>query len=571
MPVGEARVSSALLSSSTPGANTVPSWAGELTFARDEEPDLDHLLDDERALELDALAQQILKRRFIAPKTLVGLGVPDSAAAEGATPNTSQSEPSNTKQRLNDEQRSRPSKPSPLGETQKHAFAPIAVRKEQSGAETEAVDHAEAQGKSKSETALGFDATQERPAEAFSTIAPPPPEDAAELEVSALPATRRYDLVPRAAAESARRRTPAPTSDAPWAVSNTRRAEPQLVSRLALIGLAFAASLAATLWLVNSLLPSRKGNLLVTAAGPNQVRVDQAQVLVDGKPVCEQVPCRLEGLSSGTHFVSVWAAGYERLEAQPIAVRGGVDSALQLTLARRNTAALRISTNVPGLSVRLDGEDRGPAPTTLHQLSPSEHTVRVQGNPGYAPFEQRVVLEADRTTTIEPQLVPLRTVLHLESGSGAEDARVELIRGEERREIRKLPADVELTPGAAYRVHASKKNFEDYDAEVSFEEGRPERSLTIALMPRERQGADGPVTTQRAALPGAAAATGTLSINSIPISSVLLDGRPVGSTPQRLSLSAGPHSLVFVHPTLGQKERSVRVAPGQTAVAAVRF
>jgi serine/threonine-protein kinase len=474
---------------------------------------------------------------------------------------------------VNDEQRSRPSKPSkpnPLGETQKHAFAPLAVRKEQSEAETEAADQAEAQGKN--ETALAFDATQERPAQAFSTIAPPPPDDAAELEVSALPATRRYDMVPRAAAESARRRTPAPTSDAPWAVSNTRRAEPQLVSRLALIGLAFAASLAATLWLVNSLLPSRKGNLLVTAAGPNQVRVEQAQVLVDGKPVCEQVPCRLEGLSSGTHFVSVWAAGYERMEAQPIAVRGGVDSALQLTLARRNTAALRISTNVPGLTVRLDGEDRGPAPTTLHQLSPSEHTVRVQGNPGYAPFEQRVVLEADRTTTLEPQLVPLRTLLHLESGSGAEDARVELIRGEERREIRKLPADVELTPGPAYRVHASKKNFEDYDAEVSFEEGRPERSLTIALMPRERQGADRPVTTpQRAVLPGAAAGTGTLSINSIPISNVLLDGRPVGSTPQRLNLSAGPHSLVFVHPTLGQKERSVRVAPGQTAVAAVRF
>lgn len=514
-------------------------------------------LDSERALELDALAEQILRRRVIAPKTLVGLGAPQPPAELPSEP------PSNS-----------PSADAPasdlhvtqqqpaftdLGATQKHAFRPLVETPRETAA-----------------TSLELDATQRHAPESFGTIAPPPPDDAAELELRTLPTTRRYETVP----DSARDVSVSPQSDAPWALPPSVRREPQLGSRLLLIGLAFAASLAATLLLVNSLLPSRKGNLLVTASGPNQVRIEQAEVLLDGKHVCAQVPCRLEALSAGTHAVSVWATGYERMAAQPIVIRGGVDSALQLTLARRNTAALRISTNVPGLSVRLDGEDRGPAPTTLHQLSPVEHSVRLQGNPAYAPFEQRVVLEADHTTTLEPQLRALRTVLHLESGTGAEDARIELIRGDERREIRKLPADVELTPGAPYRLHASRRNFEDYDSEIAFDEGHAERSIVIALSPREHRAADVSAAAALAPLParaplatGAAvpSGTGTLNINSIPISNVLLDGRPVGATPQKLNLNAGPHSLVFIHPTLGRQERSVRVAPGQTAVAAVRF
>jgi hypothetical protein len=71
---------------------------------------------------------------------------------------------------------------------------------------------------------------------------------------------------------------------------------------------------------------------------------------------------------------------------------------------------------------------------------------------------------------------------------------------------------------------------------------------------------------------GAPAAMGTLNINSIPRSTVVLDGRPLGMTPQMgISVPAGPHSVVFVHPELGRKVGGATVKAGGTATVAVRF
>ena len=65
---------------------------------------------------------------------------------------------------------------------------------------------------------------------------------------------------------------------------------------------------------------------------------------------------------------------------------------------------------------------------------------------------------------------------------------------------------------------------------------------------------------------------GTININSLPSSKAILDGRPVGNTPvMGLPVDAGPHTVTFVHPKYGKASVSVRVTPGQTAVAAHRF
>jgi serine/threonine-protein kinase len=51
-----------------------------------------------------------------------------------------------------------------------------------------------------------------------------------------------------------------------------------------------------------------------------------------------------------------------------------------------------------------------------------------------------------------------------------------------------------------------------------------------------------------------------------------LDGRPLGTTPKvGLKVSAGAHSVVFVHAEHGRKATSVNVPAGGTATAAVRF
>ena len=68
------------------------------------------------------------------------------------------------------------------------------------------------------------------------------------------------------------------------------------------------------------------------------------------------------------------------------------------------------------------------------------------------------------------------------------------------------------------------------------------------------------------------AAMGTLNINSIPRANAVLDGRPIGMTPRMgMSVPAGSHTVVFVHPEKGRKVGSATVQAGKSATIAVRF
>jgi PEGA domain-containing protein len=60
---------------------------------------------------------------------------------------------------------------------------------------------------------------------------------------------------------------------------------------------------------------------------------------------------------------------------------------------------------------------------------------------------------------------------------------------------------------------------------------------------------------------------GSVSINAIPWANVWLDGRPLGITPlANLKVAIGSHEIVWRHPTLGERKRTVQV----TARAPVR-
>jgi hypothetical protein len=59
---------------------------------------------------------------------------------------------------------------------------------------------------------------------------------------------------------------------------------------------------------------------------------------------------------------------------------------------------------------------------------------------------------------------------------------------------------------------------------------------------------------------------GTLALNATPWAEVWLDGRPVGQTPLgAVSTSAGVHEIVFRHPSLGERRRTVAVPVSGTA------
>jgi hypothetical protein len=71
------------------------------------------------------------------------------------------------------------------------------------------------------------------------------------------------------------------------------------------------------------------------------------------------------------------------------------------------------------------------------------------------------------------------------------------------------------------------------------------------------------------AWPANASEQAFLNINSIPVSSVILDGMPIGSTPKvKFPVSPGSHSILFVNADQGfKKQISVAVGAGETKAA----
>jgi hypothetical protein len=58
--------------------------------------------------------------------------------------------------------------------------------------------------------------------------------------------------------------------------------------------------------------------------------------------------------------------------------------------------------------------------------------------------------------------------------------------------------------------------------------------------------------------------SGTLSLNALPWSDVLIDGQVVGTTPLgHVRLSIGPHRVVFRHPQLGEQNRTAVISVGK--------
>lgn len=64
---------------------------------------------------------------------------------------------------------------------------------------------------------------------------------------------------------------------------------------------------------------------------------------------------------------------------------------------------------------------------------------------------------------------------------------------------------------------------------------------------------------------------GMLRLSSLPAAHVVLDGRPVGMTPKLLPVSAGEHTVLFVHPDLGRRTLRVSVEEADKVEAFARF
>jgi hypothetical protein len=326
----------------------------------------------------------------------------------------------------------------------------------------------------------------------------------------------------------------------------------------------------------------KSGTLIVTVAGPNNRRIDSVEVFVDGAKKCPFSPCKVEGLDKGAHTIRVTAAGYADTADKVVEVGKETIVPFELALASEGTG-IRVTAEGSGLKLFVDGKEVGPLPQELTDMTPGDHVIRVGGNDRYAPHEEHVLVEADKLRTIGPlRLKVVKGLAMIEPGANAEGAKVLLVSGSERRPIPKLPIKLDIHTDKSYRLVAIKRGFATFSQPIEFEPGKAEKTFVVQLTAGEAQEEAEPAhvassrgasrrTTTSSTRTATRGATGTLNINSIPASTILLDGTPKGSTPKvGLVVPAGRHTVLFVSNGV-RKAVSVNVPAGGKATAMTRF
>ncbi|HMJ52131.1 MAG TPA: protein kinase [Polyangiaceae bacterium] len=350
----------------------------------------------------------------------------------------------------------------------------------------------------------------------------------------------------------------------------------------------------------------RGGKIAVFVSGVGSRSLSAVNISVDGVQKCTASPCNLE-LDKGIHAIKASADGYTPQE-QGTTLRSGDEIALNFKLNKASEGTgFKVSGKQDGVELFIDGKEIGPLPQELKDLEPGLHKVLLKGSDRYAAEERSVTVEGDELKDLG--VVALKVLRGLATFDvRTPGVKVTLVSGRDRRQLTDFSQPVEIETSKNWTIEATKPGYDDLRQPITFED-RAEKVFVIAL--NERSGtasgtavAERPERVERAERPSVAAVaaapaprsrppaeprpapppssdddTGgggggncTLNFNSIPVSNVLFDGRPLGGTP-RLGVSAAPgtHTVIFVSPEEGKKSMTVSCKSGETKTVAARL
>ncbi len=395
---------------------------------------------------------------------------------------------------------------------------------------------------------------------------------------------------------------PGRVADEPTALRARPEPRPAAGSKL---GIVFGAlALIAVLALAAFMLFPRNGVLKIDIKTKSGAAVDKAEIFVDGKKQCDTAPCVVADLPAGSKTIKVMVPGVDASEQITETVEGGKEKLVLITIggsaagpatADATVGTLKAAGAQPGVKVFLDDKEKGALPIDLKDVAPGDHKLRAEGE-FYEPLAQSVTIKAGEVSDLGSLKLKLKkgyaklelatpgaTVTLMSEGSKKVEKKLA-------ESLLKTQPKLELDPNETWKIVATKKGFDDFTQQISFEDGLPEKSVRIELTETGKASAapTPPVSTGAVAAktatpptktaepptppPAAAGGNGTLNINSIPVSKVVLDGRPLGSTPKvGVSVPAGSHTVTFIHSELGKKSVSVTVKAGETKTAAVKF
>jgi serine/threonine-protein kinase len=355
----------------------------------------------------------------------------------------------------------------------------------------------------------------------------------------------------------------------------------------------------------------KKGQFKINVTSKTGAAVGAVDIYVDGQKKCETTPCVIAELEPGTKTIKVIAPGFPPADTTDT-VEAGKEKVVFVTLEAGGAATptpgpVANAGNVAGLKIAgtdaektvhviVDGADKGTLPVDLKDLTPGSHKVRFDGGERYEKLEQTVDLAAGQTKDLgEIKLKVLKGQVTLDIATPG--VAVTLVKRGDKKVEKKLtdamlknpPVKLDIDPSENWRLVATKKGFDEFTQDLTFEDGQAEKTIKVELVetgkaappaqannaatnttaPKDTAPKDPPKTTDNSS---SSSGSGTLNINSIPVSKVILDGKPLGSTPKvGVSVPAGSHTVVFIHPDQGKKSVTVQVKAGETKTAAVKF
>lgn len=356
----------------------------------------------------------------------------------------------------------------------------------------------------------------------------------------------------------------------------------------------------------------RNGSLTVNVADAKGGSVKGLEIQVDGKK-CDSAPCVMSNLPSGAHVVSVTAPGYESLAPKAITVESGKTASVDFTLQPGKGASsaggtgIKVAGSQTGVKLSVDGKEYGTLPQEIHDLSPGEHKVKISGSERFAPVEKTITVGADEMVDLgNIQLKVLKGKVTITLGTPG--AKVFLVSGTNRKEVPQFPIAIDFDPNEKWQLEAKLFGHDDFVQPITFDDGQAEKTITVTLTPK---GATPPPSTAAAPVahppttppvaapppvaatpkepkapaeppvaaapkepkssnpPPAAGGEAFLNINSLPASTVVLDGKPLGATPRlHVSVSPGSHTVLFVNAEQSLKKSiTVTVGAGETKAA----
>ena len=257
-----------------------------------------------------------------------------------------------------------------------------------------------------------------------------------------------------------------------------------------------------------------------------------AKLFVDG--VERGVTPLTVSLKPGAHALELRGDGPAR--TMPITMNAGAQVSQYIELPKTAAASgqLQVRTEPSGAKVSVDGAPRGTSPVTIADLSPGEHAVLLESDRGSV--KQIVAIEAGITASL---MVPLAGATDGAPVSGwiAVTAPSDVQVFENKRLLGTSQSD-------RLMVSAGHHDIDIVNETLGY---RTTRAIQVS---------PGKVTPIKIEFP-----KGTIALNAVPWAEVWVDGEKIGDTPiGNLSLTIGPHEIVFRHPELGEQRHAATVS-----------